>query len=457
MATPYLRAFVRYRQPEVNEVFIAARQAYRYATEFFDQNTRSIQYRKVLGFGSSGVVALFSELNRAGQRIRDLAVKAPVDENDPYFRVEIQWMTETFNTAEHFVQPIYFDEDLDSSLYNDPYEENDSAALLVMEYFERCELMELLVRLNETVRDNLTVPDKEKKLEFIPSRVLWRLFLCLAKACVGMAYPPPQYHDMPDTYREVIIPEDEPRSIIHFDLHPYNVFMDNPYDTIGDGPEHGYVPRFKLGDLGLMTEWDDGWEDDVKFAQTNVGKPGYQAPEQRNRLKAVQPGAFGPHTNVWGAGLLMFNALTLYFTEDEQWQPQICRITMPDGTARDINTWAPFLVGHQVYDEFKAYPIELRTLIARCMADDAEDRPSLEELLDTINQNIAQGDERANEAQRNWEEQKRLDPTKEKPAVDVKTPPAVEDNDLLVRFFREYFRELPVREDPYKDLWDGDD
>ncbi|KAI0833050.1 hypothetical protein F5Y06DRAFT_280702, partial [Hypoxylon sp. FL0890] len=152
----------------------------------------------------------------------------------------------------------------------------------------------------------------------------------------------------------------------------------------------------------------------------------------------------------------MFNALTRYFTEDDEWEPKICPITMPDGTAKNLNTWAPFLVGIQVYDEFRVYPIELRTLIARCMADAPGDRPSLDELLNIISRNIAQGDDRAIAAQRDWEEEKRKDPTKQKPLVNVKTPPAVEDNDLLIRFFQEYFHEPPVREDPYRDLWDRD-
>lgn len=113
-----------------------------------------------------------------------------------------------------------------------------------MEYFQRCELNELLVRVNESVSNNATLPDNEKKLEYIPSRILWRLFLCrelfaltgmlststdkrlsiitVTKACVGMAYPPPQYYGRPDTYREVIIPDQDPELIIHFDMHPLN-------------------------------------------------------------------------------------------------------------------------------------------------------------------------------------------------------------------------------------------
>ncbi|KAI4865063.1 hypothetical protein F4820DRAFT_421694 [Hypoxylon rubiginosum] len=152
----------------------------------------------------------------------------------------------------------------------------------------------------------------------------------------------------------------------------------------------------------------------------------------------------------------MYNALTLYYTDDQDWQPEVCPITLPNGTFYNLNTWAPFLVGDaaRVYDEFKRYSIELRTLIARCMADRQEDRPSLQELIDIIRVNIGGGDSAAVDAQRQFDDEKLVDPTKEKPPVDVTRPPPVEDDELLLRFFREYLREPPVREDPYRDYWD---
>ncbi|KAI1135699.1 hypothetical protein F5Y05DRAFT_394210 [Hypoxylon sp. FL0543] len=153
----------------------------------------------------------------------------------------------------------------------------------------------------------------------------------------------------------------------------------------------------------------------------------------------------------------MFNALTLYFTEDDEWQPTVCPIQMPDGTAKDLNTWAPFLVGLQVYDQFRAYPVALRTLIARCMADAAEDRPSLDELVNIISENIEESNAKGNEVSYAWREWLREDPTRERPPDDVTGPPDIEDNELYVRFFREYFREPPVRQSPYTDLWDADD
>ncbi|KAI0169698.1 hypothetical protein GGR52DRAFT_551097 [Hypoxylon sp. FL1284] len=152
----------------------------------------------------------------------------------------------------------------------------------------------------------------------------------------------------------------------------------------------------------------------------------------------------------------MYNTLTLYYTDDEEWQPRVCPITMSNGTTYGLNTWAPFLAEDdaRVYEDFKSYSTELRTLIARCMADRKEDRPSLQELLYLTQANIAREDAAAANTQRQFEEAKRADPTIQKPLVDIRRPPPVEDDDLLRRFFREYFREPPVREDPYRDYWD---
>lgn len=152
----------------------------------------------------------------------------------------------------------------------------------------------------------------------------------------------------------------------------------------------------------------------------------------------------------------MYNSLTLYWTDDDEWEPQVCPITMPDRTSKNLNTWAPGLVGHAnlVHERNKRYSVELRTLIARCMADEQEDRPSLQELLYIIQVNIARGDMAAANAQMQFEAARQQNPTIQKPPIDIKRPPPIEDNDLLGRFFQEYLRDPPVREDPYKGYWD---
>ncbi|KAI0883235.1 uncharacterized protein GGS22DRAFT_37690 [Annulohypoxylon maeteangense] len=151
----------------------------------------------------------------------------------------------------------------------------------------------------------------------------------------------------------------------------------------------------------------------------------------------------------------MFNILTFYFTDDPDWQARDCEMQMPDGEMRVVRTWAPYLVGDPVYDEFKNYDIEMRTLIARCMADDPDDRPPLDELVDAIEYFIGQGDEAANEESRRLEEMRAQNQEPRPPPIDVKRAPDVESDELLKRWAREYINEPLMRQDPYADLWDS--
>ncbi|KAI1451378.1 hypothetical protein F4805DRAFT_451668 [Annulohypoxylon moriforme] len=148
---------------------------------------------------------------------------------------------------------------------------------------------------------------------------------------------------------------------------------------------------------------------------------------------------------------LMFSAMTFYFTDDPEWRPRVCGVPMPDGEIENLETWAPYLVGEPVYDEFKPYSLELRSLIARCMADNPDERPTLDVLLDIIEDNIRRGDEAAAEDRRRSEE----DPDRERPPVGVVDPPEVESDELLARWDREYILEPIVRDDPYADYWDS--
>ncbi|KAI2608155.1 uncharacterized protein GGS25DRAFT_489096 [Hypoxylon fragiforme] len=150
----------------------------------------------------------------------------------------------------------------------------------------------------------------------------------------------------------------------------------------------------------------------------------------------------------------MFNAMTIYYTDDDEWEPRRCRISMPDGRTKNLNTWAPFIVGSQALAQFTHHEIGLRTLIARCMADHRDDRPSLRELLDTVRQNIARGDAEAAEEKRKWDRAKARDPSVRKPRIDIKRPPKVEEDELLLKFFQEYLRDAPIRQDFYAGQWD---
>ncbi|KAI1092518.1 hypothetical protein F5B19DRAFT_203927 [Rostrohypoxylon terebratum] len=153
----------------------------------------------------------------------------------------------------------------------------------------------------------------------------------------------------------------------------------------------------------------------------------------------------------------MFNTLTMYYTEDPEWQPRVCEIRMPGGELLPMLTWVPFLVGDLVYPEFQKYDLDLRMLLARCMADSKDDRPGLDELVAIIQDNIRSGDEAAVRLQAEWEEELRRNPDWKPPGVDVTQPPEVESDNLLRRWRREYLDEPEKRKDLYAALWDEPD
>ena len=64
---------------------------------------------------------------------------------------------------------------------------------------------------------------------FFPNSVLWQLFRCLLKQCIGLAYPVRKFH--PDRMttegdlEEMIPPEEQKwrkRRFVHFDFDPFN-------------------------------------------------------------------------------------------------------------------------------------------------------------------------------------------------------------------------------------------
>ncbi|KAI1092519.1 hypothetical protein F5B19DRAFT_204029 [Rostrohypoxylon terebratum] len=100
---------------------------------------------------------------------------------------------------------------------------------MVMEYLELGTLQDLLYRINESARENRRLGFHQKKLEFIPHRISWRMFLCLTRMCIGMGYPRPADHGFNTIHREECpdCTEDgenwePPSQIMHLDMHPQN-------------------------------------------------------------------------------------------------------------------------------------------------------------------------------------------------------------------------------------------
>ncbi|OTB12188.1 hypothetical protein K445DRAFT_305999 [Daldinia sp. EC12] len=96
---------------------------------------------------------------------------------------------------------------------------------LLLEYLEGGDLRMLISKIASTAGP--------EGIARIPNRVLWALWLCLVRACVGMKYPPRKFHPERFDRRDLI--ENAPparkrwraKNMVHFDIDPTNIFVGN--------------------------------------------------------------------------------------------------------------------------------------------------------------------------------------------------------------------------------------
>ncbi|KAI1747484.1 kinase-like domain-containing protein [Xylaria castorea] len=87
----------------------------------------------------------------------------------------------------------------------------------------------------------------------IPNRLLWRFYLCLVRACVGLAYPALGPEDGTATLEE--IPAGRAAGdLVHGDIAGRNMVIG---DTDPSTPEHSTIPVLKMIDFGSSRECAD--------------------------------------------------------------------------------------------------------------------------------------------------------------------------------------------------------
>ncbi|KAH9906295.1 kinase-like domain-containing protein [Xylariomycetidae sp. FL2044] len=438
-----------------NQSFRLARRGWREATKFIKMKTPFLKYERVLGYGGFGVVLLYTVLDAYGGPQKQVAIKfaraATNTNRREAFRLELDWLLK-FKGAEHMVQLVDLPEMvLDPKEYNNNF---PSYQILVMEFMSRADLYSLVMRLTDARDDNETLKEEDRKLEYIPVRILWRIFLCLVRACVGMAYlPPGNVPDRPPVGREEIPERGNERAIIHFDLDIYNVFMGSA--LLDD--EHDVNPIAKLADFGLTKEWDDNDTTTYKEAKLLSGKRSFRTPEQQdNDDTAREPGRVSSALNIFAVGMVMYCLLTVHLPYDYLEKSETWPLETPDGS-RYIETCAPAIVKTPSFWDF--IDRRLRHLIARCMAKDPKLRPSLKELVDSIKERIEEANKMEQTLIDAEEAEERETGKKPEPVVintsQPPTHPAPERLALLRRFYAEYINNVAAdtAPDPYKDFW----
>ncbi|GAW25638.1 putative serine threonine protein kinase protein [Rosellinia necatrix] len=257
------------------------------------QEAGYMRYRSVLGFGGFGVVQKWDVNKPNGTFDRTVAVKGLVNSWEPSriraLKREVWWMKQ-FRGSEHLVQLVDLDPKLTGALEINREASDDIDPMIAMEELGRGSLALLIKRMLHMRKANSDLPEEFRAMEYIPNRALWHIFLCLTRACIGMAYPSSTREANSDgSIRESmhnIPPGVEPRKIVHCDIDIQNTFIADPEPSMRGGPtaipaepgsEHIYNPVIKIADYGCMVEWDDNWDTQTKL-ESLWGKRSYKAP-----------------------------------------------------------------------------------------------------------------------------------------------------------------------------------
>ncbi|RYO88794.1 hypothetical protein DL766_002975 [Monosporascus sp. MC13-8B] len=160
----------------------------------------------------------------------------------------------------------------------------------------------------------------------LPNLMFWSFFLCLIRACVAMAYPMEASEGEPN--RLETIPKDGRQSpdLYHGDLHVGNLMLGDPG---GRFPEHKIVPVVKSIDFGSTAEMQGG------------------------------------------------RILNLIARGDVP-------VLRCNSTYEGIQTMATEILPTEHGHKYPTLDEELRHLLARCLAIQPDNRPRLQEMLQTI-------------------------------------------------------------------------
>ncbi|KAI0192377.1 hypothetical protein EV127DRAFT_491556 [Xylaria flabelliformis] len=320
-------------------------------------------FERIAGQGGSGIALCFQDKEAGPDEFSRFIVKTVLLGNDIEITNEKKWL-ERLRWAEHIVTPITLDPDPLTAF---------AKPSLVIEYLE-----------NGTI-DALLQKRRAAGLGRLPNRVLWAIFLCLVRACLAMAIPPPPIPNprTPKDKRRETLPADADAQIlqdlIHSDMNLGNLMFgddisqDQPPDT-----EHHLVPILKLIDFGDAYEVEGPEAEPPRktydetlhlFARMrndlgrlrDIGKP---TNDRRDGLRND-----ATDMNILEIGVVMGRLMTNDLTNPRA------------GVMREI-----ILELHEDMEETvrSNLDIDLFWLVARCLACNAFLRPRLSHLLDLL-------------------------------------------------------------------------
>ncbi|KAI0850803.1 hypothetical protein F5Y00DRAFT_260254 [Daldinia vernicosa] len=262
-------------------------------------------------------------------RVRRFVVKAGITGAHHSVRKETRYLN-SLALAEHIPRIISFQ---DHPLMN------LGVPLFVSEYMEHGTLNRFQERLRRAD-------------QILPNRILWSIFLCLIRACIGMAWPPPGPDVGPEQTRS-----GDPTTLAHNDMHDENLVFGDL-----DSSDHSLVPVLKLIDFGESVELPAG-ADESRLNENNVNQHDRVLNLEAYRLDRYSRRNRGTDKNILDVGVNMSQIIA----QRGEVFPNGARALI-----RDPNV-------HPSLDP------DLRLLVQRCVAVDPLNRPTLDELMELIN------------------------------------------------------------------------
>ncbi|KAJ3565478.1 hypothetical protein NPX13_g7489 [Xylaria arbuscula] len=206
------------------------------------------EFEKSLGNGGYGLAILLRQKAGFGSDGRRIALKVALPREAQSLRDEINWLKVRIavlylTSCDNAAQPDW--ESNPRILEQQPLPAQTAFNSLVqlegpvvaLEYIENGDLLSLFYRMM----------DEDAHM---PNRMIWSLFLCLIRACIGMAYPIGSSLDIEPILETMPRDGRPPRGITHNDIALRNIMLGEPDDL----PEHRIGHIYKHIDFGLTGE-----------------------------------------------------------------------------------------------------------------------------------------------------------------------------------------------------------
>ncbi|KAI1497936.1 hypothetical protein F5X99DRAFT_395133 [Biscogniauxia marginata] len=182
----------------------------------------------------------------------------------------------------------------------------------------------------------------------MPNRFLFRIFRCLLRACIAMAWPPKQPRGAPLRTEEIpdnLFLRNSKAQIVHNDMHSGNILIGDL-----DSEEHTLIPAFKIIDFGNYDE------------------------EHAN-----EPGNLGVRENLRDVGMTMYTIIQSGVYPIVRTIGQVT-LNLPGGT-RTFETESTDLGDPDIYPHLDP---DLASLVMWCLARNVDDAPQLEDLFQAV-------------------------------------------------------------------------